>query len=370
MLKQLSQQWFEQGRRKANQWALQQLGHDWVDYIASNTMTDFNRWWNDFIWTYQLKAVVVAVEQQTPDVKTLTLMPNQRWQGMVAGQYVTVKTMIDGQTVERYYSLSPMMDGCFTITVKKIDGGVMSTWLHEQVNVGQVLDLEPAQGQFCYQKEQKALFIAAGTGITPCYSIIADLLASGQVADVQLYVQFSTPEQALFKQTLRYWQRRLPVYQAYSRDTQSICLTADNIEQLYPDFRERQIYLCGPSGFMERIIDVLLAKGFDLAQLHCERFVVAPSKSLTPVDDVAVEAKEIYFQHLNRHVQLTPEDQGRSLLEIGERHGVPLECGCRQGMCGSCKLTLKAGTVSGNQLGKAVYLCSAYPASTTVVLDA
>ena len=58
----------------------------------------------------------------------------------------------------------------------------------------------------------------------------------------------------------------------------------------------------------------------------------------------------------------------KSLLQLAHERGIALESGCEQGSCGTCKLTLHEGAVSGNTLGRAVYLCTAYPASRTLVL--
>ncbi|MCB1660585.1 MAG: hypothetical protein KDI39_20375, partial [Pseudomonadales bacterium] len=140
----------------ANQWALQQISRDWIDYIASNTMTDFNRWFNDFIWTYDLKAIVTAIETQADGVKTIHLLPNQHWKTYQAGQFVELVLEIDGQSHHRYYSLSPMTTkGTFSITVKKQADGVVSSYLTEQLQVGQSVKLNLPQGDFAYKQQQK-----------------------------------------------------------------------------------------------------------------------------------------------------------------------------------------------------------------------
>ncbi|HET8869137.1 MAG TPA: FAD-binding oxidoreductase, partial [Aquabacterium sp.] len=138
-----------------SQLALKHLGRSWVDYIASNTMTDFNRRHNDFLWTYDLKALVVNVYEEAPGVKTFTLLPNQHWKHLKAGQHIEVLTSINGQEVSRYYSLSPMRRGRFTITVKQVEGGEVSTWLHRNVRKGTVLRLRHPEGQFVYKGQKK-----------------------------------------------------------------------------------------------------------------------------------------------------------------------------------------------------------------------
>ena len=354
-----------------NRLALKHLGRHWVDYIASNTMTEFNRRHNDFIWTYELKALIVGIKNEADGVKTFTLLPNQHWKHMKAGQHIEVSATVNGQTVSRYYSLSPIQRGRFTITVKRVDGGVLSNWLHEHAHTGMALTIAHPEGQFVYQQQRKVLFICAGSGITPCYSMITDRLAHDQKPDMALYAQFSNTSDTIFADTLKSWKTQFDVRVAYSQEAHQPgkLIHALPLREQYPDLDERDVYLCGPQGFMDHIIGMLTREGFDLSRLHCERFV-AQSFAAQPAGDFDPVGAEVYFQHIDTHVCLTAEDKGRTLMEIAESRDLHLEVGCRQGMCGTCKLTLKSGQASGNVLGHAVYLCSAYPASRKVVLDA
>ena len=359
--------------RHANTWALQTIGRDWIDYIASNTMTDVNRWFNDFIWTYDLKAFVAQIIPQADGVVTIHLLPNQHWRAYQAGQYVEITVDIDGQSYRRYYSLSPMADdGTFSITVKSVADGMVSSWLNQHLTVGQTLNLALPQGDFIYKQQAKVLFIAAGSGITPCYSMVSDLLQQQAPVDMKIYAQFSQASDVIFAQALAQWpEQGVAVQLAFSQQmpSPSPVLNAQNLLAQYPDLLERDVYLCGPTGFMDNIIAALVAANFNLAKLHCERFT-AVSTDYQGNLDFSVIQPSIYFKHVNQHIQLSTEDEGKTLLQVAHQYGVNLESGCAKGMCGSCKLTLKEGKVSGNQLGKAVYLCTSYPDSAHIVLDA
>ena len=359
-------------KTQTNLWALRALGRDRVDYLASNTMTVVNRRLNDFLWTYDLKAVVTAVKEEAPGVKTFTLMPNQHWRGLTPGQYVEVTLDADGQRLTRCYSPTPTRDGGLTLTVKRSGKGEVSGWMHDWLTPGKVVGLSQAQGAFHYRGQPKVLFLCAGSGITPCHAMIDALLGDGAAVDMQLHARFSRAEDVIFKETLRQWSLRMPVEIALSREDGPgfvAPVSAADFERRYPDFRERDIYLCGPAGFMESMVSMLTDLGYNLGRLHSERFQLAENMPGTTLDFQAA-APEIRFNHLNRTVQLTAEDEGLTLLEAARRHGVPVESGCCKGMCGSCKLTLKEGRVSGNTLGQAVYLCTSYPDSQKVVLDA
>ncbi|HET8871207.1 MAG TPA: iron-sulfur cluster-binding domain-containing protein, partial [Aquabacterium sp.] len=225
--------------------------------------------------------------------------------------------------------------------------------------------------QFVFKGQKKLLFICAGSGITPCYSMISDCLSLPDQPDMALYAQFSTRSDTIFAQALDAWKTQFDVRVAYSRDAHhpTRLLGSARLSDQYPDLTERDVYLCGPQGFMDQVIAALTYEGFDLSQLHCERFV-PPTTDVSPVGEFDPIGAEIHFEHIDEHVCLTAEDKGRTFMEIAESRGLNLEVGCRRGMCGTCKLTIRSGAATGNVLGQAVYLCSAYPASHRVVLDA
>jgi ferredoxin-NADP reductase len=366
-----------------NRWALDHLDHRWVDYLVSNTMTDFNRWWNGFLWTYELKAQVLRVLDEAPGVKTFILRPNQHWRGMKAGQFVEVMAEVNGQTHQRYYSATALPGGRVSITVKATPQGLVSGWLHAHLKPGMQIRLGRPQGHFRLDEAttsgDKVLLLCAGSGITPGHAIVEDVLKrpASQRPDLQVIAQFRTPDDVIFKRALQQtWpQAGVKVHVALSADGsvsgQGIGerLNRQMLQLHCPDIGAREVFLCGPAGFMTAMLAELRALGVDMARVHTERFTTAPA--FTPAHaDFSVAGAEVYFQHLDQTITLTPQDQGKTLLELADQHGLQLESGCCQGMCGTCRLTLHEGQVSGNALGKVVYLCTAYPASQRVVLDA
>lgn len=362
----------------ANRWVLDHVEPQWVDYVVSNTMTDLNRRINDFLWTYELKAHIEQVIDEAPGVKTFVLRPNQHWRGFQAGQHVELCLDIDGQSVRRHYSVSGRPRGRFSITVKRQEGGLASTWMHAHLRAGMSLTLTQPQGQFVYRDQSKALFLCAGSGITPCHSMVTALLArpDGDRPDLQVIAQFRDEAHVIFKQDLQAWARAgVKVTTAMSRGPVGVSaahdkaprIDADQLARLCPDLRDREVYLCGPEGFMTQMIELLRGLGVDLARVHTERFSFSDATAPT-ADTFEAAGAEIYFKNFNARITLDAEDQGKTLLQIGRDHGLPMESGCCQGMCGTCKLTLHDGQVSGNVLGQAVYLCTAYPASRSVVL--
>jgi len=366
-----------------NRWALEAIGRDRVDYLVSNTMTELNRKLNGFVWTYELKAQIVRVIDEVPGVKTYVVRPNQHWRGFKAGQHVEVSLNIDGEVVPRHYSISPLPNGRFSFTVKRVEGGKASGWIHQHLHAGTVLKIGHAQGRFCRDVNSfgKALYLVAGSGITPCHSMVNDSLrkAPSQAQDLQVITQFKSSAEVIFAQTLQRWaQAGVKVHTAFSQGSatgqslpgvsSSARLDANMLVAQCPDIASREVYLCGPDGFMQAMMGHLQALGVDAKRIHTERFSFA-SDAASPDANFQAEGAEVYFQHLDTRVTLTAADQGKTLLQIAQDHGVPVESGCCQGMCGTCRLVAHEGQVSGNALGKVVYLCTAYPASRSLVLD-
>lgn len=361
---------------RANTWMLEHIDPKWIDYVASNTMTDLNRRLNGFIWTYELQAQVVAVRDEAPGVKTFVMRPNQLWQGFEPGQHVELVLPIkdvQGLPVKRFYSVSPQPQGRFSITVKQTRQGRASRWLHERLQVGQRLPISQAQGRFCRRTDQaRLLYLCAGSGITPCHSMVSAALAgpAAQRPDMQVIAQFREADDLIFKDDLAAWkQAGVKVDTLFSSGSPqglpASRLDAEHLRRLCPDLAGREVYLCGPEGFMHGMIQALQSLGVDPLRIHTERFTVS---HLTPSTGFSVAGTEVRFKHIDACFTMTAADEGKTLLQAALDHGVNLERGCTQGMCGTCKLSVHEGEISGNVLGRTVYMCTSYPASRQIVL--
>ncbi len=374
----------DRARNALNRWVLDHVPTDWVDYVVSNTMTEFNRWANGFMWTYEHQWLLEQVREEAPGVKTFVFLPNQHWRGFTPGQHAPVHVTIDGQRHQRSYSLGRQPRGRVSITVKRQAQGKVSNWLHDEMKPGQCLTVEPPRGRFVHQGQSKLLLLCAGSGVTPGHAMVSHWmgLPSGERPDVQVMLQFHSQPDVIGAKDWRTWrQAGLRVTTCLSQapsepvpDGVSTRLDAAQLRQHVSDVAERDVYLCGPEGFMQQMINDLQALGVDARRIHTERFT-APTQcaaqaaaQAVPLSDL--EGAEVVFSHLNTSIALTQADQGKTLLQLAQARGIALESGCQQGACGTCKLTLHEGAVSGNTLGSAVYLCTAYPASRAVVLGA
>lgn len=351
-------------------WLIKALGRDRLEYLASNTTNEVTRRIDSFIWSYDCKAKIVAIRQETPDTKTFVLLPNQHFKQPLAGQHIEVTLKGDSfqETVSRCYTLSEISTDTVSITVKHNPEGQVSDWLHKHAEVGVVFDISSPRGRFVYREQDKLLFICAGSGITPAFSMINNLLENPQKVDLALFYRTQTPENTIFSEQLSGLTSKVKLDLSYSRlSTENAASLVDQLMEVYPDIKQQHIYLCGPESFRNEVIKYLESIDYDMSRLEIEQFTL-PANNIQQGrkldEDISVTLKS-----RNINFVIPAKDANKTILEAAEKQGVEMEHGCRSGMCGSCKINLVSGEVSGNQIGKSIYPCSSYPASNQLVLE-
>lgn len=346
------------------------LGRDRLEYFASNTTNEVTKKLDPFIWSYNCKAKIVAIRQETPDTKTFVLLPNQHFKNPVAGQHIEI-TLNDSSfsvPVSRCYTLSKIYKDTVSITVKDNPEGEVSNWLHKHAEVGMVFDISSARGAFVYGQQDDVLFICAGSGITPAHAMIADLAKQPNSPKVSLFYRTQTPENTIFSASLPKLNTNARIELSYSRDSsqaESVSMV-DQLAAAFPNINQQSIYLCGPESFRNAVIQYLESIAYDMNKLEIEMFSLPSNIQQTRKLDEDVSVR---FTSRNINFVIPAGDCNKTILEAAEEQGIQMEHGCRSGMCGSCKTNLISGEVSGNQIGNSIYPCTAYPASTQLVLD-
>lgn len=282
----------------------------------------------DPLWsTSELRGRVVAVRRETARATTLTIRPGRAWTGHRAGQYVRIGVDVDGVRHWRTYSLSgPEGDESITITVQAVADGLVSRHLVDATPVGSIVRLEPAAGDFVLPTPtpRTLLMITAGSGITPVMAMLRTLTSH---QDVVLIHSAPTAADVIFDDELR----RIPGLRLTVRHTgDEGRLDLATLDRTCPDWREREAYVCGPSG----LLDAATRHWADhLERLHLERFT-------PPARSAGGSGGTVEFGGTTVEV-----DGGASLLEAGEDAGVLMPSGCRMGICFSCVLPLRDGQV-------------------------
>lgn len=283
-----------------------------------------------------LRARVVDVRPETADAVTVVLRPGGAWRGHRPGQYVRIGLDVDGVRLWRSYSLTSApnaADGLLSITAKAVPDGVVSAHLSQELRPGQLVHLDQALGDFVLPDPAptKALFVTGGSGITP----VMGMLRAGldRLDDVVLVHSEASADDVIFGTELRALaeEGRLRLVEQHTDIHGRLDMTA--LAALVPDLAERQTWACGPAGLLDAIEEQWAA--LDLPdRLHTERFRTALAEP--------GEGGTVRFTGTDVALEL---DGATSILDAGEEAGVLMPSGCRMGICFSCVLPLREGSV-------------------------
>jgi ferredoxin-NADP reductase len=286
-----------------------------------------------------LQARVVEIIAETPDVRTFVLAPNRRWPGHVAGQFTTVEVEFDGVRVRRCYSIaSAPAERHLAITVKRVPGGKVSTWLHAHVQVGDVLRLGAPAGDFVVPPQAgPLLLLSGGSGITPVMSILRDLAARAELRDVVFVHHAKSQLDVPFRGELARLAARHPGLRLIVNldDEPGGRFDEAALAAAVPDLAARTTFVCGPAGFMDRVAAMWAAAGLT-ERLHQERFALAAP--------VATTADIVQIRLAGSARTVTAGGPG-TLLDQLERAGARPASGCRMGICHTCTCRKRTGTV-------------------------
>ena len=314
--------------------------------------------------------VLVKRELETHDSLSFTFAAaDQTLFDFKPGQFVTLAVKIEGKTHYRAYSISSVpQQKQLRLTIKRVPDGLVSNWLADNLSIGDSLSALNIAGQFnsrdCKHKD-KLLLISAGCGITPVMSIAKTLLAANSDADIEFLhcardkdnIIFHDEMQALVAQHKNFKVQLLlensedfADFSANKKTTSSALphqagmVSANAIQQLYPNLKERTIFLCGPVGFMQAVENIAQESDFDMAHFFQESFTpAADNKQQTNLSlNASTENVMLYVPDFSVKKEVI---QGSSLLELLENNGVPIIGACRAGVCGSCKCKITKGKV-------------------------
>lgn len=281
-----------------------------------------------------LRARIVDRRVETADAATLTLEVGRGWAGHLPGQYVRLGVDVDGVRQWRAYSVtSPPTPGTrrISVTVKAIPDGVVSHHLVHRAEVGTVVQLDQACGEFTLPPTPpaKLLFVTAGSGITP----VMGMLRSHRMDDVVLVHSAPTADDVVFGAELRALAATGGVRLLERHTDAEGVLDVTTLGELVPDLADRQIWACGPTGLLDALDEHLAAVGL-AGSLHTERF--RPSALVTG------EGGTVTF---SRSGTVVDAEGTTPLLDAGEAAGVLMPSGCRMGICFGCVVPLREGAV-------------------------
>lgn len=231
-----------------------------------------------------MKGKVVALEDETPNVKTIRFEINDSNFSFLAGQWVLIGMEIEGERVERAYSISSSPDllkeNCIDITVKKIKGGKMSPRLHD-LKVGDEVDVKGPFGKLVYDEEQKeVLLVAGGCGVAPLYSIAMYLVKHHpEVMVTMIYSDRNTHsiefEEELKEMNDKYYNFKLVVTLTRVEDSEHWTgatgrVDSELLEEYLTD--ESFVYLCSSPSMAKSVLEALEELGVAKDRIKTEAY--------------------------------------------------------------------------------------------------
>ena len=291
-----------------------------------------------------LRGRIEQVVPETADAATIVIRPGADWAGHVPGQYVRIGIDVDGVRQWRAYSLThgPRRDGRISITVKAVPGGKVSNHLVHRARPGTLVHLEQAAGEFVLPTEGgKFLFVSAGSGVTPVIGILRNLfpvadsgavrLARSEPYDIVVVHVAPSEPQSIFLSNLQELDRAGLISLVARYDDVHGVLDVDSLADLVPDLAERTTLACGPGGLLDA-----------LERHHEERGLPLLTEQFRLTTLVTGEGGTVTFERSGAVVEATGDTP---LLTAGEEAGVLMPSGCRMGICFSCVVPLREGTV-------------------------
>ncbi len=310
------------------------------------------------------------------------------------GQYLTVRAAVNGIELRRSYSICAAPGEALRVGVRRVPGGAFSTWLHQTLRPGNVLDVMEPQGRFgaaLARRPRHVLAVAGGSGITPILSILKSLLACDAQAQATLLYGNRSAASTMFKEELEDLKNRhltrLTLHPVFSREVVDSPLNAGRLDaaKLATFLRLSgpvdEAFVCGPHALNDEVEAALRASGLAPARIHVERFGIPPTAAdatlHAPQEGDATTARiTIVRDGLSRELAFRSGDE--SILAAAGRAGLDVPYSCRSGVCATCRAKLLEGRVRMDRnfaLEQAdldagfVLTCQAHPMTDRVVVS-
>ncbi|AYB34561.1 ferredoxin--NADP reductase [Chryseolinea soli] len=343
---------------------------------------------------------VKNVIQETNDAVSVAFVQPEPKISYKAGQFLTLIVPMQGKDVRRAYSLcsSPFTDSDLVVTVKRVENGLMSNWLPDNLKPGAKVRIMEPMGQFTTEfaktNKRHIIMFAGGSGITPMMSLIKSILTQEPDSICSLIYCNRDIDSIIFKSTLDRMQTedegRLHVihildnapmnWQGYSG-----LLNHDMLTKLFeriPDWGiDKTTYLmCGPEGMMKNVDTLLEARHIPKEKIFKESFVQGTiDKKETPAvaEEGAAKDHEVTIRYDGQEYKvLVPA--GKAILETALDQGIDLPYSCQSGLCTACRGKALSGKVKLDEeegLSKSerdegyVLTCVGHPLTDDVVIE-
>ncbi|MBW8685746.1 ferredoxin--NADP reductase [Chitinophaga rhizophila] len=348
----------------------------------------------DELYIYLRIKEVIA---ETADTRTYRLETvNGEALTYLAGQFITFLIHLHGIEYRRSYSLSsaPGIDPYLAVTIREQQNGEISRHILRSWKAGDHLTALLPSGRFTlpgYSTSPRDIFLlGAGSGITPLYAILKDILHHEPSAHIKLVYSSPSEQRTIFHKQLQElalsYPDQLHIIYLYSSESpdhmirrlSNLTLEPMVLQHLRYNKQDAQFFVCGPPEYMRMALLTLNFMGFEEEQLHKENFVVNTAPQLARIgipEDASLKDVELHFRG-NVHKLTIPGNH--NILAAALAEGISIPYSCKGGVCGSCTAHCTKGKVwmalnnvlTDKEIAQGFVLtCTGYAASAEVVIE-
>ncbi|HEX9826395.1 MAG TPA: ferredoxin--NADP reductase [Flavobacteriaceae bacterium] len=310
-----------------------------------------------------------------------------------AGQYITLKSKIEGHEVRRDYSLcSSPKSGELKVAVKEVKDGTFSSYANQVLNVGDSLEVAPPKGRFIFEpndsKTKNIAAFAAGSGITPVLSIIKCALEEEIHSKIILVYGNKTTQETMFLNELlelqHQYSSRFSIQFVFSQADEDNAVfgrieksTVNYVmKNKHKDIVVDAFYICGPETMIYTVKDVLTEHGIANERIHFELF-----KAAKQTDDIieTITSGKTKVTVMIDDVESTFEMSAKqTVLEAALDEDLDAPYSCQGGICSTCLARLKEGQVkmrqnnilTDSEVAEGLILtCQSHPLTPTIYVD-
>ena len=305
------------------------------------------------------RLALAGVEAVTHNVKTFQFKPPNGERvpfEYLAGQFLTLHIEPRGIPTNRSYTIAstPTWHDRIEITVKREDHGLVSRWLHDDLKLGDEVEVEAPNGTFVFtgKEADDVVLIGGGVGITPMMSTARYLTAMRWPGKIYLILGFSAPRDFIFREEIT----ALQSSNANLRATVSMSRPGDEpwsgavgriderlVAAAVPDIASKRAHICGPPPMMDAVKAALLGLGVAEANIKTEAFGTIKRDPTAKASASSEVAGKVVFQASDTTANVTVD---ATILDAADDIGVAIDNACRSGTCGSCRVKLISGNVS------------------------
>jgi len=338
----------------------------------------------------RLDLVVSDIIEETASTKTLRLVAKNNYlPPFLAGQYIALFLEIGGIRTSRPYSISsqPNQVGYYDITIRRIEKGLVSNFLLDEVKRGDRLSSSGPAGNFYFNPlihQRTMVCVAGGSGITPFMSMIREITECGLDRNVYLFYGSRTSDDVIFGAEITRLAQRfenihfIPVIEKPAADYQGACgfITRNVLGEVLENIDDKSFFICGPQGLYDFCLPQVEDLGVPRRKIKQEMYGAPPNIWQYPGWPADVNPKDTFSVSVKNGKQISAQ-AGETLLWALEKNDILVPSLCRSGECSMCRVKILSGKVyqpagvpvrkSDRQFGY-VHACMAFPISDLEIL--